>query len=174
MLGGRATTPLHDTPLQFPNWEGVNEQPCSCMRKTLLCRTAQLNDARTPSFQVPGSHPLLPKPRLFHTNVASTLPRPAKTATTLCQGRPTYLPHTYPPASHVPIHQPRTQHARAVTTTSGVRCEQPELRDDGCLPLLYELRLRLSLTVRPPLVERRSPKRGVRRSRDSHSLSRNP
>src|SRR5205085_1871751 len=122
MLGGRATTPLHDTPLQFPNWEGVNEQPCSCMWKTLLCRTAQLNDARTPSFQVPGSHPLLPKPRLFHTNVASTLPRPAKTATTLCQGRPltcqgrpTYLPHTYPSASHVPIHPPRTQHARAVT-----------------------------------------------------------
>src|SRR5436309_16120318 len=108
MLGGRATTPLHDTPLQFPNWEGVNEQLCSCMRKTLLCRTAQLNDARTPSFQVPGSHPLLPKPRLLHTNVASTLPRSAKTATTLCQGRPTCLPrppnlpatHTYSPATH--------------------------------------------------------------------------
>src|SRR5437762_5437012 len=92
MLGGRATTPLHDTPLQFPNWEEVNEQLCSCMRKTLLCRTAQLNDARTPSFQVPGSHPLPLKSRLFHTYVASTLPRPAKTATTLCQGRPTYLP----------------------------------------------------------------------------------
>src|SRR5207247_1182868 len=92
-----------------------NEQLCSRMRKTLLCRTAQLNDARTPSSQVPGSHPLLPKPRLFHTNVASTLPRSAKTATTLCQGRPTYLPHTYPPASHVPILKPHTQHARAVT-----------------------------------------------------------
>src|SRR5437762_7299241 len=52
MLEGRATTPLHDTPLQFSNWEGVNEQSCLCMRKTLLCRTAQLNDARTPSFQV--------------------------------------------------------------------------------------------------------------------------
>src|SRR5437016_9629717 len=119
MLGGRATTPLHDTPLQFPNWEGVNEQPCSCMRKTLLCRTAQLNDARTPSFQVPGSHPLPPKPRLFHTNVASTLPRlpphSAKAAQLTCQGRPTHLPHTYPSASHVSIHQPRTQHARAVT-----------------------------------------------------------
>src|SRR5437773_339172 len=135
MLGGRATTPLHDTPLQFPNWKGVNEQPCSCMRKTLLCRTAQLNDTRAPSFQVPGSHPLLPKPWLLHTNVASTLPRPAKTATTLCQGRPTCLPrlpphfakatqptcHTYPSASHVPIHQPHTQHARAVTTRA-VRC----------------------------------------------------
>ena len=115
MLGGRATTPLHDTPLQFPNWEEVNEQSCSCMRKTLLCRTAQLDDARTPSFQVPGSHPLLPKPRFFHTNVVSTLPRPTKTATTLCQGRPTYLPHTYSSALHVLIHQPRTRHARAVT-----------------------------------------------------------
>src|SRR5437867_9415052 len=74
MLGGRATTPLHDTPLQFPNWEGVNEQSCSCMRKTLLCRTAQLDDARTPSFQVPGSHPLLPKPRLFHVTDGSPGP----------------------------------------------------------------------------------------------------
>src|SRR5437016_13468977 len=115
MLEGRATTPLHDTPLQFPNWEGVNEQLCSCMRKTLLCRTAQLNDARTPSFQVPRSHPLPLKPRLFHTNVASTLPRPAKTATTLCQGRPTYLPRTYPPASHTTRSSRNTYHARAVT-----------------------------------------------------------
>src|SRR5204863_9436637 len=54
MLGGRATTPLHDTPLQFPNWEEVNEQLCSYMWKTLLCRTAQLNDVRTPSFQISG------------------------------------------------------------------------------------------------------------------------
>src|SRR5205085_8141318 len=119
MLGGRATTPLHDTPLQFPNWEGVNEQPCSCMWKTLLCRTAQLNDARTPSFQVPGSHPLLPKPRLFHTNVASTLPRPAKTATTLCQGRPTYLPRPPNlPATHLPTSLTRARPPATHTTRS--------------------------------------------------------
>src|SRR5438132_4458285 len=48
-----------------------------------------------------------------------TLPRPpnfpAKAAQLTCQGRPTYLPHTYPSALHVLIHQPLTRHARAVT-----------------------------------------------------------
>src|SRR5438132_1721987 len=121
MLGGRATTPLYDTPLQFPNWKEVNEQLYLYMRKTLLCRTAQLNDARTPSFQVPGSHPLLPKPRLFHTNVASILPRPAKTATILCQGRPTYLsrpPNL--PATHLLISLTRA-HPPATHTTRSSR-----------------------------------------------------
>src|SRR5437773_2582388 len=131
MLGGRATTPLHDTPLQFPNWKGVNEQPCSCMRKTLLCRTAQLNDARTPSFQVPGSHPLLPKPRLFHTNVASTLPRPAKTATTLCQGRPTCLPRPPNlPATHLPTSLTRA-HPPATHTTRSSRDITPLSRPNS-------------------------------------------
>src|SRR5437773_2716387 len=84
------------------------------MRKTLLCKTVQLNDARTPSFQVPGSHPLLLKPRLFHTNVTSTLPRPAKTATTLCQDRhhtpprPPNLPATHLPTSLTRAHPPAT------------------------------------------------------------------
>ena len=66
------------------------------MWKTLPCRPPQLNDAQTPSFQVPGSHPLLPKPWLLHTNVTSILPRPAKTATTLRQGvRPGVGMETY-------------------------------------------------------------------------------
>ena len=114
MLGGRAMSSLHDTPLQLPSWEGVNKQPCLCMQKTLLCRTTQFNNARTPSFQVPGPHPLLPKPWLLHTNVASTLPRPAKTATTLCQGRPipakavTNLPATHLPTSLTRAHPPAT------------------------------------------------------------------
>src|SRR5437016_1341390 len=98
MLEGRAIIPLHDTLLQLPSWEEVNEQPCSCMRKTLLCRTVQLNDARTPSFQVPGSHPLLPKPWLLHTNITSTIPRPAKAATSLCQSPPRPSP-TYQPCT---------------------------------------------------------------------------
>src|SRR5204863_600608 len=101
MLGERAMTPLHDTPLQLPSWEGVNEPSYSCMRKTLFCRTTQFNNARTPFFQISRSHSLLLKPWLFYTNVASTLPRPVKTATTLCQGRPipakaaTNLPATH-------------------------------------------------------------------------------
>src|SRR5437762_8279433 len=89
------------------------------MRKTLLCRTAQLNDARAPFFQVPRSHPLPPKPRLFHTNVASILPRPAKTATTICQGRPTYLPR--PPnlaATHLSISLTRAHPPDTHTTRS--------------------------------------------------------
>src|SRR5947207_2278816 len=89
------------------------------MRKTLLCRTAQLNDARTPFFQISGSHPPLPKPRLFHTNVASTLPRPAKTATTLCQGHPTYLPRPPNlPATHLPISLTRAHPSATHTTRS--------------------------------------------------------
>src|SRR5205085_10262737 len=89
------------------------------MRKTLLCRTAQLNDARIPSFQVPRSHPLLPKSRLFYTNVASILSRPAKTAITLCQGRPTYLPRppnlptTHLPTSLTRAHLPATHTIRS-------------------------------------------------------------
>src|SRR5436190_5239685 len=82
-------------------------------------QAAQLNDARTPSFQVPGSHSLLPKPRLFHTNVASTLPRPAKTATTPCQGRPTYLPRPPNlPATHLPISLARAHPSATHTTRS--------------------------------------------------------
>src|SRR5437660_523963 len=104
MLGERAMIPLHDTPLQLPSWEGVNEQPCSCMRKTLLCRTVQLNDARTLFFLVPGSHPLLPKPWLLHTNITSTISRPAKAATSPCQSPsrspPTHQPRAYPRATH--------------------------------------------------------------------------
>src|SRR5205823_3661260 len=118
----------HDTPLQFPSWEGVNELSCLCMRKTLFCRTTQFNNARTPSFQIPGSHPLLPKSWLFHTNVASTLSRPAKTATTLCQGRPipakaaTNLPAIHLPTSLTRAHPPATHTTRSSRDNHAVCC----------------------------------------------------
>src|SRR5437762_6288272 len=86
------------------------------MGKTLLCKTTQLNDAQTPSFQVPGSHPPPPKPWLLHTSAASTLPRPAKAANTLCHFLPRPLPRPLPHAKIATTHLP-TSHT--YTTRSG-------------------------------------------------------
>src|SRR5437867_1506166 len=71
-----------------------------------------------------------------------TLPRPpnlpAKAAQLTCQGRPTYLPHIYPSASHASIHQPRTQHARAVTSTCD-ECQRNKSRRHKRFGLLQPL-----------------------------------
>ena len=89
------------------------------MGKTLLCKTTQLNNAQTPSFQIPGSHPLSLKPWLLYTSAASTLPRPAKAANTLCHFLPRPVPrpppHIYLPATHTYLPATHTQHVRAVT-----------------------------------------------------------